>query len=108
MVFFFQKIFKEFDDKDIKLYCSRLEDALKYGKQSDIDANELYLQLNLIDEFVCSETTNPTYVSKYMKKVSCFPNAINVNKVMITILASIETNFLILNLLKSYLQPTML
>lgn len=41
VVFCFQKIFKEFDDKDIYLYCCCLEVLLKFGKQSDIDANEL-------------------------------------------------------------------
>lgn len=44
LVFFFPKKLKEFDDKDLRLCCSRcshLELAFKYGEQLDIDANKL-------------------------------------------------------------------
>lgn len=57
--FLFPKRLKEFDNKDPKLGCSCLEVALKYGERSDIDVNELYLELKLLDEFLPSETTDP-------------------------------------------------
>lgn len=50
---------KGFDDKYLKLCCSLLGVTLKYGKRSNIDINELYLELKLVDELLSSETTNP-------------------------------------------------
>lgn len=41
------------------------ETELKYGEQSNIDENELYLELNLVDEFLPNETTNVLCV-KYL------------------------------------------
>lgn len=89
MIFCFKIIFKEFNEQDLNLYCSHLEVELKYVKQSNIDVNELYLKLNLFEEFVPTETTNPTYVLKYMKKIINFTYAINLYKVSLTILITV-------------------
>ena len=56
---------KEFDDKNLKSCCNRLEAALKSGEQSDIDSHELYMELKLLDMFLPSEITSPIDVLKY-------------------------------------------
>lgn len=68
----FPKKLKEFDDKDLKLSCSLLEVTLKYAERSDIDVNKLYMKLNIVNELLPSETTNPFDVLKYVKKLVVF------------------------------------
>ncbi|GJR12528.1 zinc finger MYM-type protein 1 [Tanacetum coccineum] len=39
---------KSYDDKSLKLSCTQLEAALKNGERSDIDANELFMELRVL------------------------------------------------------------
>ncbi|XP_022003042.2 zinc finger MYM-type protein 1-like [Helianthus annuus] len=85
--FLFPKKLKTLDEAKIKECCYRLEDALKYEGESDIDAKELCTELN-----------------------TTYPYAINAYKVLLTIpvtVASAERSFSKLKLLKTYLRSTM-
>ncbi|GJR74309.1 retrovirus-related pol polyprotein from transposon TNT 1-94 [Tanacetum coccineum] len=56
--------------------CTQLEAALKNGERSDIDANELFMELRLLDNFLPSENMGPVDVLTFLKQRDCFPNAL--------------------------------
>ncbi|PWA67310.1 hypothetical protein CTI12_AA318420 [Artemisia annua] len=94
----------------LKLSCNKLEVALKNGERSDIDANELFVELRLLNHFLPSENMSPVDVLTFLKQRDCFPNALIANRVLLTIpvtVASAERSFSKLKLLKSYLRSSM-
>ncbi|GKF12451.1 zinc finger MYM-type protein 1 [Tanacetum coccineum] len=101
---------KLYDDDRLKSCCSRLEAALKNGDRSDIDANELYVELRSLDNYLPTENMNPLDVLNFLKQDDCYPNAIISYRVLLTVpvtVASAERSFSKLILLKSYLRSTM-
>ncbi|XP_022014169.1 zinc finger MYM-type protein 1-like [Helianthus annuus] len=109
--FLFPKKLKTLNEAKLKECCYRLQDALKYEGESDIDAKELYTELNLIITFLPRHIDNPFDVLDYIfQRNTTYPNAINAYKVLLTIpvtVASAERSFSKLKLLKTYLRSTM-
>jgi hypothetical protein len=98
------------DNKDLKSYCDNLETALKKDGKSDVDANELYMELKFLQEFMPKENMGPTETLKFIKRHDSFPNASIAYRVLLTIpmtVASAERSFSKLKLLKSYLRSKM-
>jgi hypothetical protein len=72
----FQKIFgflftsetlQSLDNKSLKSSCDNLEAALKKDGKSDIDANELYMDLKFIQDFIPKENMGPVEILKFLK-----------------------------------------
>ena len=95
-------------DKDsLKSSCVNLEAALMKDKQSDIDANDLFVELKFLQNFMPKENIGPIEILNFLKCHDCFPNASIAYGVMLTIpvtVASVERSFSVLKLLKSYMR----
>jgi hypothetical protein len=78
--------------------------------KSDIDTNDLYVELKFLQEFIPKETMGPVEVLDYLKCHDCFLNASIAYRILLTILvtiASAERSFSKLKLLKSYMRTMM-
>ncbi|XP_076920556.1 uncharacterized protein LOC143581729 [Bidens hawaiensis] len=101
---------RELGEKDLKSCCYSLQDALKNGEESDIDAEELYGELKLCETFLPSDAINPLDILNNLKRVDSYPNALVAYRVLLTIpvtVASAERSFSKLKLLKIYLRSSM-
>ncbi|GKA40753.1 zinc finger MYM-type protein 1-like protein [Tanacetum coccineum] len=99
-----------FDDNTLKSHCSHLEAALKNSERSDVDANDLYMELRLLSNYLPNKNLGPVDILNFLKERDVFPNAMIAYRVLLTIpvtVASAERSFSKLKLLKSYLRSTM-
>uniref|UniRef100_A0A8I6WNY7 HAT C-terminal dimerisation domain-containing protein n=1 Tax=Hordeum vulgare subsp. vulgare TaxID=112509 RepID=A0A8I6WNY7_HORVV len=76
-------------------------------KQSDIDANELFVELKFLQNFMPKENIGPVEILNFLKRHDCFPNASIAYRVLLTIPVTAEKSFCKLKLLKSYMRTTM-
>jgi hypothetical protein len=97
------------DKKTLKTCCHDLEAALKRDGQSDVDANDLCMELGFLLDFILEENMGLIEILNFLKRHDYFPNATIAYRVLLTILvtvASAERSFSKLKLLKSYLCST--
>ena len=75
---------RSFYNNSLRSSCDNLEAALKRDGKSDIDANELYVQLRLLQDFIPKEDMGPVDILKFLKRHDYFPNATIAYRVLLT------------------------
>ena len=87
-----------------------LEVSLKKDEQSDIDANDLYVELKLLQHLLPKEKMTAFDILKFLKRDDCFPNVSIAYRILLTTpitVASAERSFFKLKILNNYLRSTM-
>lgn len=88
-----------------------IETALQNDNQCDVDADDLYVELKLLQKNLPDEKMGAIDILNYLKRLDCFPNGCIAYRILLTILvtaASAERSFSKLKLLKTYLRSTTL
>ncbi|XP_076886020.1 uncharacterized protein LOC143535729 [Bidens hawaiensis] len=87
------------------------QENFRFEGRSDIDGEELYMELSSLDTLYTMEFSSPIEVLKHLNETQeNFPNARIAYRILLTIpvtVASAERSFSKLKLLKSYLRSTM-
>ncbi|PWA39481.1 hypothetical protein CTI12_AA569800 [Artemisia annua] len=100
------------DDDNLKECCLNLESALTSGEDCDIDGNDLFMELQILQVMLPNGAYNgerpwsSIEIMEFTKKMDMFPNSLLAYKILLTIpvtVASAERSFS----KKSYLRSTM-
>ncbi|VYS59088.1 unnamed protein product [Arabidopsis thaliana] len=98
------------EDDELRTSCMKLEASLKHDVHSDVDGEDLFMELKLLKDVLPKEIIKPVEVLDFLKRMDgCYPNTWITYRILLTIpvsIASAERTFPKLKLIKNYLRST--
>nr|XP_011468653.1 PREDICTED: zinc finger MYM-type protein 1-like [Fragaria vesca subsp. vesca] len=107
---FTAKKLKSLDADELKRSCNNLEKKLENGYTSDIDGEDLFNELELLQKNLPNEHDTASAILNFLKRANCYPTSCLAYRILLTIpvtVASAERSFSKLKILKSYLRSAM-
>jgi len=98
------------DDNELNECCVKFHSTFSHGDLSDIDVNDLFSELKVLQCTLPNETMNALDILKFVKLADCYPNVAIAYRVLLTVpvtVASAERSFSKLKLIKTYLRSSM-
>lgn len=91
-------------------HCTIFHNAFSHGNSSDVDLNDLYSELRMLQTTLPAVPMKLSEVLEFVESVGCYQNVSIAYRILLTIhvtVASAERSFSKLKLLKSYLRSSM-
>ncbi|XP_019082770.1 PREDICTED: uncharacterized protein LOC104705243 [Camelina sativa] len=101
---------KSLDAIQLREICAKFHNTFSYGGSSDVDLDELFSELRVLQATLSNEPMAPCEVLEFVKEVGCYPDVAIAYRILLTThvtVASAERSFSKLKLLKNYLRSSM-
>ena len=99
------------DSEELETSCNNLENKLRNGDISDIDGEDLFHELQLLQKHLPNDLHGTaSAILNFLKKKNCYPTTCLAYRILLTIFVTValaERSFSKLKILKSYLRSTM-
>ena len=80
------------NDDELMISCVNLEVFLRHGNRSDLDVNELFMELKLLIGSLPTNIQKVTGILDFLKKVdTCYPNTWTSYQIMMTVHVSVAS-----------------
>jgi len=98
--------FKSLDEVDLWAHCKVFVDKFSHDNSSNVEINDFFQELKVLQVALPDSMMSTPEILKFVMDADCYPNVLVAYRILLTV-ASAETSFSKLKLLKNYLRSTM-